>query len=159
MKRIIALILCLCAVFCLAACGGDTPEAKDPDMASVSKAVSDVALTDEMVQLDGSYISNTIKLGEGDYEDCYVAISSVGTNIDEFGIFRASDESQMAEIEKALNDYLDFKRSAWIDSYLPDQFPKLENAAVHSEGLYVCYFVLGDDTAADALDAFEACFK
>lgn len=160
MKRLSALILCLAMVFCLVACTGEEgPKLKNVDMDTVKAAVCDVALTEDMTELDAKYISRMMKLSDGDYDVCYAAISSVGTNIDEFGIFKARDAAQVAELEKALETYISIRDNAWMDEYLPDEYPKLQKASVHTEGLYVCYFILGDDVKADALSAFEGCFK
>lgn len=159
MKRTVALILGIMMMFCLVACSGGEEELKDVDMEIVKAALCDVALTEDMQELDETYISRMIKLESDDYVEGYAAISSVGINIDEFGVFKAKDTAQAAEIETTLKAYLDTRNAAWIDSYLPDQYPKLQNASVHTEGLYVCYFILGDDTSASALEAFENCFK
>lgn len=160
MKRLSALILCLAMVFCLVACAADEePKLKNVDMDTVKTALCDVALTDEMTEPDAKYISRMMKLTDSDYDSCYVAIPNVGTNIDEFGIFKARDAAQVSELESALNDYISYRDSLWMDEYLPDEYPKLQNASVHSEGLYVCYFILGDDVKADAISAFEGCFE
>lgn len=160
MKRIVAFILSMLMLMSLAACASNEGgKLKDVDMETVKAAICDVALTDDMQQLEDTYISRMIKLDSSDYDEGYAAISSVGINIDEFGIFKAKDAAQAAEIEETLNAYIDTRLAAWIDSYLPEEFPKLENATVKTEGLYVCYFILGDDTRADAIAALEDCFK
>ncbi len=159
MKRLSALLLCLAMVFCLVACASDEePKLKNVVMDTVKTAVCDVALTDEMTELDAKYIERMMKLTDSDYDSCYVAKSSVGININEFGIFKARDAAQVSELETALNDYIDYLDSVWMDEYLPDEYPKLQKASVHSEGLYVCYFVLDDATKTAAVDAFEGCF-
>lgn len=158
MKRTVALILSIMMMLCLVACSGGEDEVKDVDMEVVKTALCDVALTEDMQQLDDTYISRMIKLESEDYIEGYAAISSVGINIDEFGVFKAKDAAQAAEIENTLKSYLNTRNDAWIDSYLPDQYPKLQSASVHTEGLYVCYFILDDATKTAALDAFEACF-
>lgn len=159
MKRIVALVLSLMMMLCLVACSGEEEEIKDVDMEVVKAALCDAALTEDMQELDETYISRMIKLESDDYVEGYAAISSVGINIDEFGVFKAKDAAQAAEIENTLKSYLDTRNAAWIDSYLPDQYPKLQSASVHTEGLYVCYFILDDATKTAALDAFDTCFE
>ena len=161
MKRIAALIAVLALMLGLAACTANDEKkpVKTVAMETVKDAVCDVALADGMEELNADYVSRMLKLNAGDYDSCYAAISSVSISINEFGVFKAKDAAQAAEIESALNKYLEYRREIWMDEYLPNEYPKLENASVHEEGLYVCYFILDDDTSAAALKAFEGCFE
>ena len=86
-------------------------------------------------------------------------ISAVGTNINEYGIFLAKNADQAATIKAALDKYLEYRESVWMDEYLPDEKPKLDNAVVWRQGNYVMYAILGDSDRAAVKHAFESCFE
>lgn len=158
MKKPVALILS--AILCLSllsACGSEAPV--DPGFDAVEAAVEAVVPTDGMAAQGSSYISNMFKLEEGDYEQCLVMVTNVGTSIDEFGLFKGSDATQAEALHTAVKDYLQFRLDAWMSEYLPDEFPKLQNAQVWTAGNYVFYAILGEDAKAAAGSAFEGCFE
>lgn len=157
MKKIAAFLVVISLVLGLAACAAEEqPQIRTVPMETVKNAVCDVALADGMEELNKDYVNRMLKLSDGDYDSYYAAISSISLSISEFGIFKAKDAAQVADIENALNKYLENRRAIWMDEYLADEYPKLENASVHSEGLYVCYFILDEDTSAAALKAFKS---
>lgn len=155
MKKLLILVLCLCLVLILAACGKGSA---DPGMDAVSSALASAAATDSMMKVDADYIANTIKLAAGDYEAADVRLSNVGTNIDEYGVFKGKDSAQAAAIKSAVESYLKFRLDVWMSEYLPEEFPKLQNAQVWTEGNYVLYTILGDDAKSAAVSAFNDSF-
>lgn len=86
-------------------------------------------------------------------------ISAVGTNINEYGIFLAKDAEQAAALKDALNKYLEYRESVWMDEYLPDEKPKLDCAEVWTQGNYVMYAILGESDRAAVKQAFQSCFE
>lgn len=149
----------LCAALALGLLAGCGSEAAQPEMSDVVAAVEAVVPTDGMTQYDANYIKNVFKLEESDYADCCVMATNVGTTIDEFGIFKGADSAQAAELKTAVEEYLQFRLDSWMPEYLPEEFPKLQSAKLWTEGNYVMYAILADDTQAAAGDAFTACFK
>lgn len=69
------------------------------------------------------------------------------------------DADQAATIKAALDKYLEYRESVWMDEYLPDEKPKLDNAVVWRQGNYVMYAILGDSDRAAVKQAFESCFE
>ena len=164
MKKTALLLALVLILSLLSACGGDsgsTPAetVKDPGMDAVKSAVSACLENDEMMELDTSYIEALIKLSAEDYAECYAMRSSVGTNIDEYGIFRCSGAEQTAATADALKTYVQFLLDAWMQEYLPEEFPKLQNAEVWTEGDYVVYAIVSDDVRGSMKDAFCASFE
>lgn len=155
MKRKIALILALVMCMCLcAAC--DKGNGTDPGMEAVSASVKAAADNDDMQDIPASYMENTMKISSDAYTDCYARISKVGTNINEFGVFKATDP---AALKDALNSYLEYREEIWMDEYLPEEHPKLENAEVWAVGDYVMYAILDADTMSAAEIAFKGNFE
>ena len=146
--------MCLAA---LAACGTDSGAA-DPGSEAVAEAVKAAAGTDGMAEQSVDYIANMFKLHSGSYADALVMIANMGTTIDEYGIFHGSDAAQTEALQTAVNDYLQLRLDAWMPEYMPEEFPKLQNAKVWAEGNYVFYAILGEDAKTAAGDAFTGCF-
>ena len=157
MKKLtaLALALVLCAGI-FSGCG--TGEAAEPDFETVASAVTGAVSTDGMVDMDGGYIENMLKLTTGDYERCDAMVTNVGTSINEFGLFKGADEAQVEALHAAVQDYLQLRLDAWMPEYLPEEFPKLQNAQVWTEGTYVFYAILDEDMKSAAGEAFEGCF-
>ncbi|MDO4815579.1 MAG: DUF4358 domain-containing protein [Bacillota bacterium] len=159
MKKYIALILSLLTVLCLcAACGhsGTAVVSNDPGMDVISAAANGAVGNEDMQDIPDSYIQNTMKISADSYSECVAKISKVGTNIDEYGIFKTDDVEAM---KAALEDYLEYREMIWMDEYLPTEHPKLQNAQVWVLGDYVMYAILDSDTISAAKTAFEGCFE
>jgi len=156
MKKTALILATALIVTLLSACGSS---AKDPGLDTVVNAVDAAVGNSEMIQVDANYIANMLKLGTESYAECTVKLSNIGTTIDEFGIFKGSDEAQAKDIETALNEYLRFRLSVWMEEYLPEEFPKLENAKVVTEGDYVMYAIVSDAIRSGVDSAFADCFK
>ena len=157
MKRKIALILVFAALLTLcAACGKDTIGGTDPGFDAVSAAVKGAADSDIMQSIPDSYMKNTMKIGSDAYTEGYAAISKVGININEYGVFKTDDP---AALKSALEDYLQYREEIWMDEYLPEEHPKLENAQVWAVGDYVMYAILDSETLDAAEIAFKGCFE
>ncbi len=146
--------MCLAA---LAACGTDSGAA-DPGFEAVAEAVKTAAGTEGMAEQSEDYIANMFKLDSGSYADALVMIANMGTTIDEYGIFHGSDAAQTEALQTAVNDYLQLRLDAWMPEYMPEEFPKLQNAKVWTEGNYVFYAILGEDAKTAVGDAFTGCF-
>lgn len=151
-------VICFLLIFSiLAACGGKSTEIRnDIAVLDVSAAVAAVLSEDDaLVSVPDSYISGSMKMDVSNYEGYDIKINSKGINIDEYGIFKAKDSSQVAALEQAVNDYLQFRKDIWMDEYMPEEYPKLENAEVNTFGNYVMYAILSDSSKKAAFDAFE----
>ena len=120
--------------------------------ASVAAVLSE---KDALVSAPETYISGSMKMDVSNYDGYDVKINSQGVNIDEYGIFKAKDNTQVAALEQAVNDYLQFRKDIWMDEYMPEEYPKLENAEVKTVGNYVMYAILSDSSKKSAFDAFE----
>lgn len=154
MKRIITLLLILTEIFCLCACG--SPGTGDPGMDKVSAAVTAVTDNDNMQTIPDTYMQNMMGIDPSMYEDAATGISKVGTNIDEYGVFKTSEPDALTD---ALNAYLEYREEIWMVEYLPEEHPKLQNAEVWTVGSYVMYAILDADTMSAAEIAFKGCFE
>lgn len=150
--------LALALIFCLlSACGS---AAKDPGMAAVTEAVDAAVAADGLAQVDANYIENMLKLAPTSYEEALVLLANVGATRNEYGIFRAKDSAQAAEIKTAVEAYLQSRvDDPMSQQYMPEEYPKLQNAEVWIEGAYVLYAILDDAAKSAASTAFFGCFE
>lgn len=162
MKRFIALTLILASLFTLCACSSDESKVEYKTDVAVSELAEQVAAVNSgwnFAAMTESYISGAMKIDVSSYADYIVNMNALGTNVDEFGIFKAKDEASAASVKEDAENYLQFRLDTWMEEYMPEEKPKLENAEVKVCGLYVMYAILDDSSRADAFAAFENALK
>lgn len=150
-----ALLLLVCT---LCACSSGK-SAKTPEMQVVADAVGASIDISDMSQIPDEYVENIMGIALDGYVSRNTLMSAVGTNINEYGIFLAKDADQAKTIKDTLNAYLEYRESVWMDEYLPDEKPKLDNAEVLQQGSYVMYTILSDADRDAVNAAFEGCFE
>lgn len=165
LKKAAALLLALAAVLSLAACGGKQEskvEYRD-DLTTEQIAESIIALRDDWEFVDiAPLYENYAKMAGISLEDVgeyTVRFNAAGTTADEFGILKAKDPEKAAAIAELGETYLKFRLEIWMDEYMPEEKPKLENAKVKVCGQYVIYAIFDDETRQQVFDAFENTLK
>lgn len=160
MKKISAAASFVLALCLLCSCSSGKT-AKDPDMQTVVDTVASAVELNlaDMSQTPDNYVQDMMKISPELYEIRNTIISSVGTNINEYGIFKATSKENADKIAEALNDYIDYRQEVWMDEYMPDEKPKLDNAEVWQQGNYVMYAILDDSARSAAHSAFQSCFE
>lgn len=157
-RKIYSAAALLLLVFMLCACSSGK-SAKTPEMQAVADAVGASIDISDMSQIPDEYVENIMGIALDGYVSRNTLMSAVGTNINEYGIFLAKDADQAKTIKDALNAYLEYRESVWMDEYLPDEKPKLDNAEVWQQGNYVMYTILSDADRDAVNAAFEGCFE
>lgn len=153
---VLSLLSALAMCFVLAACGGSQLR-DDVALSDIAAAYeADIPESDGLVEPGDSYIAGSMKLNTEELGEYIIKISSYSTNINEYGVFKAASTDDAKALAATLEDYLSMRKDAWMREYLPDQYPKLENAEVKQEGLYVTYAILDDDSRAAVLSTFES---
>ncbi len=153
MKRICLIVLAACVVFGAFSGCGQKAESVDYDLAALSSQLMDSgAFTDFL-----SPISKEIAASFYGFEDADVTDSSVlcstGATTEEIGLLKCANEEAAAKIFANAKARVETQRAIY-ESYAPLEMPKLDNAIVTQNGLYVFYIVSADYTKAQAvLDA------
>ncbi len=83
---------------------------------------------------------------------------SSDTNIDEVGILRCKDAKCADDARAIVEDYLAAKQlrmKPLLESYNPNEIPKLDNIRVTVCGSYILYTVLSSAETGEAHDAFK----
>lgn len=156
MKKIISLILAVLLLSSLCGCGGAKVEYRD-DVAAADLAQSllaGLANGSNMTAMKDSYIQGVMGMDLSGYSEFAVYVSAVGTNIDEFGIFKLGSISA-ADAQKQVDAYLQMREDTWMKEYIPEEYPKLQNAEVKLCGNYIIYVLLSDSERSAALKTFE----
>ncbi len=159
MKRKIYSAAALLLLVCMLCACSSGKSAKTPEMQVVADAVGASIDISDMSQIPDEYVENIMGIALDGYVSRNTLMSAVGTNINEYGIFLAKDADQAKTIKDALNAYLEYRESVWMDEYLPDEKPKLDNAEVLQQGNYVMYTILSDADRDAVNAAFEGCFE
>lgn len=159
MKKYVSLIAAILLVCMLCSCSKPADNDHTPDMQAVADAVGAAMDISEMSQIPDSYVSGLMDIAPDSYVMRNTLISSVGTNINEYGIFQCAGEDEAETLEEALEEYLDYRESVWMDEYLPDEKPKLDDADVWTEGCFVMYAILNDTDREAVHNAFTGCFR
>ena len=161
-KKSVIILLCLASLCLMCACGSSAQTdsvRSDIPSADISAAIDSAITSEGLIQVEEGYILGRMQIDTAKCSDYVVKITSIGTAIDEYGIFRAADEASAKEVSEQVQAYLDRYLASWMDEYRPEEKPKLLAAEVHTKGVYVIYTVMGDDNAAAALSALDGLIK
>ena len=155
--RIYAALLIAVMMFAIvfSACGSS---AKDVPTAELAEKIADAVGLTSLADPGESYVRGYMKKSADEIGDYAIRMNVTGTNIDEFGVFKAGTMT-VKELETLVNDYLQLRRDGWMDEYMPEEKPKLMNAEVRTLGDYVMYAILSEADCAAANDAFETALK
>ena len=105
-----------------------------------------------------SYYADYIISDQALYTDCTVIYSLEVNDIDEIGIFRATDKESANIMRRELTAYIDDMRQterAFIESYAKKELPKLDAARIEALGLYVIYVISDTDSVNKIITATE----
>ena len=156
-KKSLALISALLIFSLFAGCGSKTAVVRtDVAVSDLSTAVSAVLSDDALVSVPDTYISGAMKMDVSVYDSYDVKVNSKGINIDEYGIFKAADASQVPAVEQVVKDYIQMRKDTWMVEYMPEERPKLDSAEVRTVGYYIMYAILSDEDRDAAFKAFTS---
>ena len=161
MKRILAVCLLLLSLCALTACGAREYR-DDVDVTALAERVTEALNKKTDLPLryakdDTGFLSDYFKTP--DYIADHAVLYAVSTNnLNEIGVWRVK-EGHAAELAALLRtDYLKAsleKNSAWYDSYIPMETPKLRDAEVRVYGNYVVYAILNAEDREIAFETVE----
>ena len=145
--KLISALLCLTFVLSLCACGGgeytDDITAKDLGDAIVEALAAPQGFTAP----DSDFVDFNMEGAADLCVDYYVMLSSMNINYNEFGIFHTKNEADAKKVAEICQGYIDLKIEGTNPHYLPQEYPKIQNAKVKVYGCYVVYTILSDSDA------------
>ena len=151
--RLISALLCLAFILSLCACGGGeyNNDVTSKDLADAM--VDAIASPQGFTAPDSDFVDFNMEGASELCADYCIMLSSMNINYNEFGVFHAKNEADAKKIADICQSYIDLKIEGANPHYLPQEYPKIQNAKVMVYGCYVVYTVLSDaDTkTVDAL--------
>ena len=149
MKKLLPLSLVLLLVLTLfAGCGGEKAIEFDPAQAAQALVESD-AFSDLLSPINAKIAASLYGVDESMITQCGVYCST-GATAEEIAIFKCADEAGAQALEAAARTRLDNQAAAYA-SYGPESVPKIEQADVRVNGVYVACVVSADHAAAAAI--------
>lgn len=116
-----------------------------------------IANADKLSATDFSYVENMFDISSDLLTESVVKMQTSGTEIDQYGIFKAVDEDAAQTVKADVQAYVDSLRENWeAFNYLPEEMVKIKSAEVYSTGRYVYYTILSADETAAVTDAFNS---
>ena len=153
---IILLAVMLIPMTILTACGESASYASDIAVTELS-AAADAKLPDpdDFATMTSDYIVGMMEIDTSAFADYAVKLRASGANIDEYGIFKAPTEADVAGVEATVKAYLAKRVESWMPEYMPEEFPKMQAATVKVMGQYVVYCILSEDVKTEVFTAIE----
>jgi len=150
MKRTVSIILALCVLTLIFT--GCTKKAGTVEY-NLKTLSSDLqksgAFSDILGEIDQKSVSTLYGVASADVSDC-VVLCSTGATTEEIGLFKCADADAAARVLKAAKARIDSQKEAY-QSYAPAEIPKLGDAIVRQDGVYVFYIVSADTAKAQAV--------
>lgn len=148
MKKLTAIIVSAALCFSFAACGNPKPTGKQPTATDVVTAVAaQVEFKDTMSLVDEKLFSNFYRLDEEKVADRAMYTGSRAT-AEEVTVIRMKNEADVQLAKDAMAERLEDQRIAY-ENYVPEELPKIENAAIYSQGAYVILVVANDTSKVE----------
>ena len=144
--KLIPILLCLVFIVSLCACN-ESDYKNDVSSKDIADAiVTSINDADGFTSPDSDFVEFNMEGVSALCEDYTVMLSTVSININEFGIFRTKSEKDAEQIAALCQKYIDQKVDSYMNGpqYLPEEYPKIQNASVKVYGCYVVYTVLTD---------------
>lgn len=155
MKKIVSLMLALCLVLSMAACGGKAEEPVSIDVNALYEE-SYSQYMPEMFYPDEATLMNFLGISVEDCAQYKIAICAEGLRADEVWLIEAKDEAALERLRQLAKNRIESKLDETV-TYAPDQYVIVEKAQVLENGLYLAFLISPEvDTLATA---FEAAFQ
>lgn len=145
MKKTILIVLAACLLLCaFAGCGDNgANEGKEYDLEALSKSLADSgAFSDILSPVKKEIASTLYGFDSADIEELSLSCST-GATTEEIGLFKCVDEAAAGRVLDRAQARIEAQKTAY-ESYAPGEIPKLDEAYVKSDGVFVFYIVSKD---------------
>lgn len=123
--------------------GEDGESSSSGDLKAVYNEIASTVSLPDMVELNDRMLERKYGLTSETVADYAGGLDSSGVGQDEIVLIKAADESNVADIQNALQTYYDSKL-AQQENYNPEEAEKIRNCSVETNGLYVTLIVSND---------------
>ena len=136
----------------------ETDKKVEVNVKEFAKEIAEKRTDVSLVEMTEDYVSGILSVDLTKVSDYSVYVDASGAGVDEYGIFKAN-EGAGEEVQSMLESYLDMRLESWMDEYMPEEKPKVENAVVKNYGDYYVYVILSDSEQEAFYTAFEDASK
>jgi hypothetical protein len=91
-------------------------------------------------------------------EYCCIAYHSVGTNVDQLGVFRVKDGQSVEPVHRMVQEYADGQAEylhGFAANYNREELDKIQNQQVERIGQYVIFTILGTEDAREVMETVK----
>lgn len=124
------------------------------DIKALANQIMEERADVDLVEMTEGYVSGVMNFDLTKISEYVVCVDASGTTVDEFGIFKSAEGSS-EEVEQMLAEYLETRVDTWMDEYMPEEKPKVENAQIRNSGNYYVYAILGDSEKEQFFNKFD----
>jgi len=150
MKRIGLVLLAACMAFGVLSGCGQKAKPVEYDFAAMSSQLEQSgAFSDFLSPITKEIAASFYGFESADVTDCAV-LCSTGATTEEIALFKCATEDAAAKLKANAAARVETQRAIY-ESYAPLEMPKLDDAIVTQNGLYVFYIVSADYTKAQAV--------
>ena len=150
MKRISLVLLSACVVFGAFSGCGQKADPTEYDLAALSSQLMESgAFSDFLSPISKEIAASFYGFEDAEVTDCSV-LCSTGATTEEIGLLKCASEEAATKIFANAKARVETQRAIY-ESYAPLEMPKLDDAIVTQNGLYVFYIVSADYTKAQAV--------
>lgn len=153
MKRVLFILLSL-TLMSFIFCGCEEKPVTDVDFDPLAKELLESGgFSDILCPLTTDVASSLYKIDKNDIEDLSMYCST-GATAEEIALFKAKDEASALRIKEAVDARIQYQKKAY-ESYLPAEVPKLEDAIVRHQGVFVIYVTSNEpERAEDIIESY-----
>lgn len=160
-KLVSSILLIAISLLALVSCGSGAAKYRNdvavPDLCAAADPL--IGDSSTMATMTDDYLYGMMGIELDGISDYAVKVQASGANVDEYGIFKASSEENVATVEQMVQSYLAKRVETWMPEYMPEEFPKVQSAKAQVYGQYVVYCILDDSEKSAVFNAIEAALK
>lgn len=107
-------------------------------------------LEEDGVDPSADIYQETLQLDDNNIKNGFVLAAMMNVNADEIILLEASDENKVDELLKMLEQQLENQIQVW-ETYLPDQYEKVKNNIIKTNGNYLLYVTYENPEEIEAI--------
>ena len=150
MKRVRLVFLVLCMILGIFAGCAQKAKPAEYDLAALATKLQDSgAFSDFLSPITKEIASSFYGFEDAEVTDC-VVYCSTGATTEEIALFKCADEAAANKVKANADNRIKTQKAIY-ESYAPAEPPKLDDAIVKQDGLYVFYIVSANTAKAQAV--------
>ncbi|MCK4260775.1 MAG: DUF4358 domain-containing protein [Halanaerobiales bacterium] len=143
MKKVLFVAIAVLMVFVVVGCSGQTSNVPVKDILENIKEEVQIPMSGEIDLKTDENAAEMYNINLEDIEEGMVYRAMINIRADEIIILKAKDKSKVAGLEEALKEVYNARHNLW-KTYLPQEFEKVENHILKTQGKYLILIISED---------------